>query len=90
MVGGIVKVFEYDRSTRVTELLIYPSSDKALLMMVALSDFGFDDAGMPTSIFESAGGAIHLGNELNRSTDQTQGCFIKQFFKTRSVFIWNH
>lgn len=34
--------------------------------MAALSDFGFRDAGIPVSLFESAGSAIHLGSEPNR------------------------
>ena len=67
LVGGhAVNYYGYVRTTQDIDLLIYPSPDNAQRMMAALCDFGFGDAGIPASLFESAGSAIHLGNEPNR------------------------
>lgn len=67
LVGGhAVNYYGYVRTTQDIDLLIYPSPKNAQCIMAALSDFGFRDAGIPVSLFESAGSAIHLGNEPNR------------------------
>ena len=67
LVGGhAVNYYGYVRTTQDIDLLVYPSPENAQRMMAALSDFGFGEAEIPTSFFESAGSAIHLGNEPNR------------------------
>ena len=67
LVGGhAVNYYGYVRTTQDIDLLIYPSSNNAQRMMAALGDFGFGDAGIPASLFETTGSAIHLGNEPNR------------------------
>ncbi|XOV73426.1 MAG: nucleotidyltransferase [Verrucomicrobiota bacterium] len=86
LVGGhAVNYYGYVRTTQDIDLLIYPSPKNAQCMMAALSDFGFGDAGIPVSLFESTGSAIHLGNEPNRIDLLTalKGMSNEQIFKNK-------
>lgn len=86
LVGGhAVNYYGYVRTTQDIDLLIYPSPKNAQCMMAALTDFGFGDAGIPVSLFESAGSAIHLGNEPNRIDLLTalKGVSNEQIFKNK-------
>ncbi len=67
LVGGhAVNYYGYVRTTQDLDLLIFPSTENAVRIMNALSDFGFGGAGIPTQLFEQEGGAVHLGVEPNR------------------------
>ncbi len=67
LVGGFaVNYYGYSRMTQDTNFLLYPSKQNAIRIMSALQDFGFGNAGIPLSLFEKEGTAIHLGVEPNR------------------------
>ena len=86
LVGGhAVNYYGYVRTTQDIDLLIYPSPENAQSMMAAPNDFGFGDAGIPVSLFETAGSAIHLGNEPNRIDLLTnlKGISNEQIFKNK-------
>ena len=86
LVGGhAVNYYGYVRTTQDIDLLIYPSGKNAKCVMAALRDFGFGNAGIPLSLFESAGSAIHLGSEPNRIDLLTtlKGVGNEQIFKNK-------
>ncbi|MFV2071862.1 MAG: nucleotidyltransferase [Thermoanaerobaculales bacterium] len=67
LVGGFaVNYYGYVRTTQDIDLLVFPSADNAQRVMIALSEFGFGDAGIPQELFEREGAAVHLGIEPNR------------------------
>ena len=67
LVGGFaVNYYGYVRTTQDINLLVFPSPDNSGRIMAALADFGFGSAGIPQSLFEQEGGAVHLGTEPNR------------------------
>ena len=67
VVGGhAVNYYGYVRATQDIDVLVYPSTDNAKRIMLALNDFGFGSAGIPPALFEQPGGAVHLGAAPNR------------------------
>ena len=67
LVGGhAVNYYGYVRTTQYIDLLVFPSKENAERIVAVLSRFGFEGAGIPQRLFESEGGAVHLGNEPNR------------------------
>lgn len=67
LVGGhAVNYYGYVRTTQDIDLLVFPSKENAERMVTVLSRFGFEGAGIPQRLFETEGGAVHLGNEPNR------------------------
>lgn len=67
LVGGFaVNFYGYVRMTQDIDFLVYPSRKNAEKIMRALFEFGFGAAGIPESLFEKAGSAVHLGVEPNR------------------------
>lgn len=67
VVGGhAVNYYGYVRATQDIDVLVYPSPGNAERIMLALAEFGFAGAGIPRSLFEEPGGAVHLGEAPNR------------------------
>ncbi len=67
LVGGFaVNYYGYVRTTQDIDLLVFPSPANSGRIMAALADFGFGTAGIPQSLFEHEGSAVHLGTEPNR------------------------
>ena len=67
LVGGhAVNFYGYVRTTQDMDLLVSPTTENAQRIMGALTAFGFGGAGIPQALFESDGGAVHLGVEPNR------------------------
>ena len=67
LVGGhAVNYYGYVRTTQDMDVLVYPSSANATRLVGAIEDFGFAGTGIPRRLFESEGGAVHLGVEPNR------------------------
>ncbi len=67
LVGGVAVIhYGYARTTQDIDILIFPSPKNAQNMIMALEEFGFGKAGVPSEYFEAEGTAIHLGVEPNR------------------------
>ncbi len=64
--GFAVNYYGYVRTTQDIDILVNPSPENAKRVMTTLSDFGFGGAGIPRTLFEREGSAVHLGNEPNR------------------------
>ncbi len=64
--GFAVTYYGFIRTTMDIDILVYPSQANALRIMQALTAFGFGDAGISASVFESVGAAITLGSQPNQ------------------------
>lgn len=65
--GGHALAFHgYPRLTMDLDIFILPSKDNARKVMNALNDFGFGNAGIPSSAFETPGTAVTLGVQPNQ------------------------
>ncbi len=63
--GYAVSYYGYMRATFDFDILINPNRENAEKVMIALTDFGFGNAGIDPEVFTKEGAAIHLGAEPN-------------------------
>jgi predicted nucleotidyltransferase len=67
LVGGFAVIYYgYVRTTQDIDFLLFPSEENASVVMKALTEFGFGNAGIPEEYFTKEGTAIHIGVEPNR------------------------
>ncbi len=64
--GHAVAYHGYPRMTMDVDLLIEPNKENAERVMLALTEFGFGDAGIPEKAFLKEGTAITLGVQPNQ------------------------
>jgi len=64
--GFAVTYYGFIRTTMDIDLLVHPSVENAKRIMQALEEFGFGDADIPASSFETTGTAITLGSQPNQ------------------------
>ena len=64
--GFAVTYYGFIRTTMDIDLLVYPSAENAERLMQALEAFGFGNAGIPASSFETPGAAVTLGTQPNQ------------------------
>ena len=64
--GFAVTYYGFIRTTMDIDILIYPTAPNADVLMQALTEFGFGNAGIDTSIFEQPGAVVTLGAQPNQ------------------------
>lgn len=64
--GFAVTYYGFIRTTMDIDILVYPSAGNAARIMQALAEFGFGNAGITSSAFESPGAVITLGAQPNQ------------------------
>jgi len=64
--GFAVTYYGFIRTTMDIDILVYPSATNAALIMQALTEFGFGNAGIDPSIFEQPGAVVTLGAQPNQ------------------------
>lgn len=64
--GFAVTYYGFIRTTMDIDILVYPSAANAARIMQALAEFGFGNAGIAPSAFESPGAVITLGAQPNQ------------------------
>lgn len=64
--GFAVTYYGFIRTTMDIDILVYPSAENAERITQALKAFGFGDAGISTSAFETTGTAVTLGSQPNQ------------------------
>lgn len=64
--GFAVTYYGFIRTTMDIDILVYPSAANAARIMQALTEFGFGNAGIAPSVFESPGAVITLGAQPNQ------------------------
>jgi hypothetical protein len=64
--GFAVTFYGFIRTTMDIDILVYPSATNAARIMQALEEFGFGNAGIAPSAFESPGTVITLGAQPNQ------------------------
>jgi hypothetical protein len=64
--GFAVTYYGFIRTTMDIDILVYPSAANAARIMQALAEFGFGNAGIAASAFESPGAVITLGAQPNQ------------------------
>jgi hypothetical protein len=64
--GFAVTYYGFIRTTMDIDILIYPSAENARRLMRSLTAFGFGDAGIVSSTFESPGAVVTLGAQPNQ------------------------
>ncbi len=64
--GFAVTYYGFIRTTMDIDILVFPSAANAARIMQALGEFGFGNAGIAQSAFESPGAVITLGAQPNQ------------------------
>lgn len=64
--GFAVTYYGFIRTTMDIDILVYPSAANAVRIMQVLTAFGFGNAGIASSAFESPGAVITLGAQPNQ------------------------
>lgn len=64
--GFAVTYYGFIRTTMDIDILVYPSAANAARIMQTLAEFGFGNAGIAPSTFESPGAVITLGAQPNQ------------------------
>jgi hypothetical protein len=90
--GFAVTYYGFIRTTMDIDLLVYPSAKNANRLMLALEAFGFGNAGIPKSSFETTGTAVTLGsqpNQIDLLTSMSSESADSVFAKLQFAQLWN-
>lgn len=89
--GFAVAYYGFIRTTMDIDILVYPSTENARQLMLALEQFGFGDAGIDPRIFESEGSVVTLGsqpNQIDLLTSMSSESIDIIFTDLQSVNLW--